>query len=45
MKITALVGMTAVLAGCEGGAGSLGPDKTIDRGFDSKHLSQLEAGI
>ncbi len=45
MKITALVGMTAVLAGCEGGAGSLGPDKTIDRGFDSKRLSQLEAGI
>ena len=44
-KISALVGIAALVSACEGGTGSLGPDKTIDRGFDKKHLSQLEAGI
>ena len=37
------------LSGCTettlGGHGSVGPDKTRDRGTDSKHLSQLKAGI
>jgi len=45
LKITALVGLAFGLAACESTTGSLGPDKTVDRGFDSKHLSQLEAGI
>ena len=33
---------TVFLAGC---LGEDGPDKTIDRGFDRKDLSQLQAGI
>ncbi len=34
------------LAACEDGSlREIGPDKTLDRGFDSKDLSQLEAGI
>lgn len=34
------------LAGCElGGHGTVGADKTRDRGTDKKHLSQLKAGI
>ena len=45
LKITALVGLAFGLAACETTTGSLGPDKTVDRGFDAKHLSQLEAGI
>jgi len=40
IKITALIGVVAVLSACENGA-----DKSIDRGIDSKHLSQLQAGI
>ena len=37
----------AGLAGCElaDGVGTYGPDKSIDRGIDSKDLSQLRAGI
>lgn len=45
LKITALVGLAFGLAACESTTGALGPDKTVDRGLDSKHLSQLEAGI
>lgn len=45
LKITALVGLASFVAACEGGLGENGPDKTIDRGIDSKHLSQLQAGI
>ena len=34
------------LAACEDGSlREVGPDKTLDRGFDSKDLSQLQAGI
>ena len=34
------------LAACEDAQfRELGPDKTLDRGFDSKDLSQLQAGI
>lgn len=29
----------------EGGLRGLPQDKTVDRGFDAKHLSQLQAGI
>ncbi len=32
------------LAACEGGFGNK-TDKTIDRGYDAKHLSNLKAGI
>ncbi|AXI45472.1 hypothetical protein C1J03_05120 [Sulfitobacter sp. SK012] len=42
VKITLIVGLTTLVAACEG---RQGPDKSVDRGFDSKHLSQLEAGI
>ena len=46
LKITAIVGLATVLTGCEGFQFSEnGPDKTIDRGIDKQHLSQLEAGI
>lgn len=31
----------AALSAC----GETGPDKSIDRGIDSKHLSQLKAGV
>jgi hypothetical protein len=46
LKITALVGIAAFVSACEDASfRELGPDKTIDRGIDSKHLSQLQAGI
>jgi hypothetical protein len=46
IKITALVGMAAFVSACEDASfRELGPDKTIDRGIDAKHLSQLQAGI
>lgn len=35
--VAAAVGMTACT--------EIGPDKTLDRGIDSKHLSQLVAGV
>ena len=52
IKVIAILGVAVSLSACENvvseGAGSaLGnkKDKTVDRGFDSKHLSQLQAGI
>jgi hypothetical protein len=46
IKITALVGLATVVSACEDASfRELGPDKTVDRGIDSKHLSQLQAGI
>jgi hypothetical protein len=46
LKITALVGLATVVSACEDASfRELGPDKSMDRGIDSKHLSQLEAGI
>ncbi len=36
-----LVGLVALLAGCE----NVGDNKSIDRGLDTKPLSQLQAGI
>ena len=45
-KITALVAFASVVSGCEDfQMRANGPDKTIDKGIDKKHLSQLEAGI
>ena len=43
----ALVVLTVALTACEGGEGlrEIGPDKSVDGGFDRKHLSQLRAGI
>ncbi|MGR3503822.1 hypothetical protein [Pseudaestuariivita sp.] len=40
-KLTALALATMALSGCLGNK----VDKTVDRGLDSKHLSQLKAGI
>lgn len=45
MKLALAVPVFALLAACTGGHGSVGPDKTRDRGTDQKHLSQLQAGI
>lgn len=39
-EFTALVALVSVVSACE-----IGPDKGFDRGIDSKHLSQLQAGI
>ena len=40
IKLIAVLPLVGALAAC--GAKQ---DKTVDRGFDSKHLSQLQAGI
>lgn len=40
-KLIAVIGAATVLAGCYGDK----RDKTVDRWIDSKHLSQLQAGI
>lgn len=46
LKITALVGLATLVSACEDFQfRESGPDKSVDRGIDSKHLSQLEAGI
>ena len=46
VKLAMLITAVTALAGCEfGGHGPVGNDKTVDRGFDKKHLSQLKAGI
>ena len=46
LRITALVAFATLVAGCEDFQGTPnGPDKSVDRGLDQKHLSQLEAGI
>ncbi|SDN52605.1 hypothetical protein SAMN05216196_101799 [Lutimaribacter pacificus] len=42
IKIAIGLGLITSLSAC---MGSVGPDKTRDRGFDAKHLSQLQAGI
>lgn len=45
-KAIAVLALVGALAGCEtGGHAPVGSDKTRDRGFDAKHLSQLKAGI
>ncbi|MFD1194536.1 hypothetical protein ACFQ3C_07630 [Seohaeicola saemankumensis] len=41
LKGIAMLGALAALSACE----SVGPDKSRDKGVDSKHLSQLVAGI
>lgn len=45
MKIITAITALSVLAACESGLGGIGPDKTRDRGFGAKDLSQLQAGI
>ncbi len=50
MKIVKLIGLLAiagVLSACEGGEGigTIGPDKTVDGGVNSHHLSTLVAGV
>ncbi|MFT6450929.1 MAG: hypothetical protein ACJA06_000409 [Halocynthiibacter sp.] len=44
-KTIALLFVAGSLAACEGGGLGSKTDKTVDRGFDSKHLSQLKAGV
>ena len=39
-KSAVLLGAAVSLSAC-----TVGPDKTRDRGFDAKHLSQLVAGV
>ena len=41
LKLCAMLTAAGVVAGCYGTK----VDKTVDRGIDSKHLSQLQAGI
>ena len=42
VKIITALSLVASLGACEGGSKT---DKTVDRGFDKKHLSQLVAGV
>lgn len=45
-KVFMTIAALSLVAGCEVvGHGTVGPDKTRDRGRDAKHLSQLKAGI
>ncbi|WP_272008555.1 hypothetical protein [Roseovarius sp. ZX-A-9] len=41
VKLAVALCAAVVVAGCDAPK----KDKTVDRGFDSKHLSQLKAGI
>lgn len=47
LKFIALAASVATLAACEGGIGGMSgaTDKTVDRGLDSKSLTELKAGI
>ena len=46
IKTTFILGAALGLAACEDASfRELGPDKTLDRGIDTKDLSQLQAGI
>ena len=47
LKTVCLGAAALTLAACEGGEGltEIGPDKTVDRGINSHHLSTLVAGI
>jgi hypothetical protein len=46
IKTTCILVAGFGLAACEDGSfRELGPEKTLDRGFDKKDLSQLQAGI
>ncbi|RKF16841.1 hypothetical protein D6850_04695 [Roseovarius spongiae] len=40
VKLAVVLSAAVVVAGCDNKI-----DKTVDRGFDSKHLSQLKAGV
>ncbi|PVA09188.1 hypothetical protein DC366_14870 [Pelagivirga sediminicola] len=40
-KLAACLGVAVTLAGCDAPK----QDKTVDRGVDAKHLSQLKAGV
>lgn len=42
IKTVLILSAGAALAACDS---PTGPDKTLDRGFDSKNLRELEAGI
>ncbi|MFA8387705.1 MAG: hypothetical protein ACEPO2_18960 [Pelagibaca sp.] len=41
IRVIIVAGLCTALAGCE----NVGESKSVDRGFDAKPLSQLQAGI
>ncbi|KEO52908.1 hypothetical protein [Thioclava pacifica] len=46
VKYLTLAAAALSISGCAAlDLGDVGPDKSIDRGLDSKHLSQLKAGV
>lgn len=46
LKVIALTAVAGALSACNSGFAEIPKrDKTVDRGIDSKHLSQLVAGI
>lgn len=45
VKIITALSLVASLGACEVGGYGNKSDKTVDRGFDKKHLSQLVAGV
>ncbi len=44
-KVFALIAVAGLTSACSSGHGVVGPNKSLDRGTDSKDLSQLTAGI
>ncbi|PIE15412.1 MAG: hypothetical protein CSA68_07020 [Rhodobacterales bacterium] len=47
LKTVGLIAVVSVLAACEGGEGlrQVGPDKSVDKGYDKRHLSEMVAGV
>jgi len=47
LKAIGLIVALSALAACEGGEGmgQIGPDKSVDGGFDTRHLSKMVAGV
>lgn len=45
VKIITACSLVASLGACEIAGSGKKSDKTVDRGFDKKHLSQLVAGV
>ena len=45
VKLCGLLAIAASVAACDEGLVGVKDDKTVDRGFDAKDLSQLKAGI
>ncbi len=47
LKAIGLISVVSLLAACEGGEGiaEIGPDKSVDGGWDARHLSEMVAGV